>query len=293
MASSFSATQSVVATYPQNPNGSLMKLGSGRNTNDQLKQPLLASEFDSSLPSDATFESSRVERMGSMWTADPLTRFREENSRTRVGILASNMAYGSAIALFILGLSSIVWGSYEGDKSVTDQLTGSYSLALSIAIVIFEWNYGSYRNPSRFPYRALGYLLLSGVTFAATPTTIAGTCLVCTAVANLVSALMGETYTPNAVRKAAKRKRRHKLKHSGEHPPSFIKKKKSIWRKWSRYFTSLRCPSIFRKHEFMRKRIGRLLFILSCLAVNGVVFAYALMASLDRRNTIDETKKQR
>lgn len=157
-------------------------------------------------------------------------------------------------------------------------------MGISVGILIYETVYGAYRNPTRFPLRALIYTLFSVFTFFTPPTAIGGVCLLCSAITNMVSAYLGETYTPAQTMVAD-------LVDGSQ-------AKRSAFAIFPAFFATVRkkfcrCPSFFKKDELLARRVSRIIFVAAVVTANGILFYMAWKEGTDKRLNYPEDKVQR
>lgn len=129
-----------------------------------------------------------------------------KTSLTKFGPWASNMALISGWTMVMLGICSIVWGVVDqikwGAMYVAD---GLYSILVGFGVLGWEYWFGGTRYKSRFPWRFVIYLTISGFLFVTLTTMISAFFLLTSAVINLLACLYNEEYEDTRI--APKRNR--------------------------------------------------------------------------------------
>jgi len=254
--------------------------GGGRSS---MTQPLLAGamsdarggglrssvseSLSQALQQSASPEISRLDALD-----DPMLKFRHSISRTRYGVFATNLAYGTCVALFLLGICTIVWGAVDTRQATLDELCGVYALSASICIFLYEFFYGAYRGPDRRPIRAVIYALISVFLFFSKPTAIGGACLLCAALANAYTAYIQEASTAEELKEAAR--------------AGAIQ---SIWVRIQRFLSHYLCDFFL----VPRPRISRFIFIIAVGASNIVLFVETVRVELDHRHKYSPAERFR
>lgn len=189
-------------------------------------------------------------------------------SKTKFGLWASNMAYMSAFTSVFLAIGALDWGAENKRWGILYVGIGIYTLLISVLVCLYEYYYGESRGGSRFPFRGVAYLIISGPMFITYPTVFGGVLFFVAAVANGVSAYLGEEYEPP------------KSEQSQEKPAPTIKGDTFIDRaqNWV----------LVKKQQ---NRFGLVVFVSMYFIANLVVFFHALAEWIDINKGFDPSER--